>query len=576
MPKGPTASDPAWYKDAVIYELKVRTFCDSNGDGIGDFRGLTDKLGYLEDLGVTCLWLLPFYKSPWRDDGYDIAHYERIHPACGTMRDFTVFLDRAHARGMRVITELVLNHTSDRHPWFEAARRAPAGTSKRDFYVWSDRAERYAGARVIFSGAQESNWTWDPVAGAFYWHRFFHHQPDLNFDNPEVRLAILKVMRYWFDRGVDGLRLDAVAHLFEREGTTCENLPETHQFLKQIRRDVDERYPGRVLLAEANDQSHRVVEYFGENDECHMAFHFPLMPRLFLGMFREDAGPIIDIVHATRGIPDACQWATFLRNHDELTLSAVTDEERDFLVAACVAEPHMQLHRGIRRRLAPLLGNDQRRIELAHALLLSLPGTPVLYYGDEIGMGDDLRLPDRDGVRTPMQWSDDANAGFAAPGVNSLVIPLIDNPVNGYRVVNVASQERNRESLLSRIRRLIHVRRQHAAFGRGSIQFLPSGNPRVLAFVRQEEHDAVLVVANLSGSPQPVVLQLPSAVEQSALIEIVDDVVFPWHGSSSYVLTLGGYASYWLQAAPRQHGAGVVDGSAQKVIRNPSCSVRGA
>jgi maltose alpha-D-glucosyltransferase/alpha-amylase len=318
------------------------------------------------------------------------------------------------------------------------------------------------------------------------------------------------------------------------------------------------------------------VEYFGENDECQMAFHFPLMPRPFLGMFREDAGPIIDIVHATRGIPDACQWATFLRNHDELTLSAVTDEERDFLVAACVAEPHMQLHRGIRRRLAPLLGNDQRRIELAHALLLSLPGTPVLYYGDEIGMGDDLRLPDRDGVRTPMQWSDDANAGFAAPGVNSLVIPLIDNPVNGYRVVNVASQQRNGESLLSRIRRLIHVRRQHAAFGRGSIRFLPSGNPKVLAFVRQAEHDAVLVVANLSGSPQPAVLQLPSAVEQSALIEIVDDVVFPWHGSSSYVLTLGGYASYWLQAAPRLHGAGVVDASAQTVIRNPSRSVRGA
>ncbi len=552
MPVAGIASAPQWYKDAVIYELNVRTFFDSNGDGVGDFKGLTQKLGYLQELGVTCLWLLPFYESPLRDDGYDIAHYERLHPACGTRRDFQTFLGQAHARGMRVITELVLNHTSDRHPWFEAARRAPAGTPKRNFYVWSDSANRYADARIIFSDTEQSNWTWDPVAKAFYWHRFFHHQPDLNFDNPEVRLAVLKVMRYWFDQGVDGLRLDAVAHLFEREGTTCENLPETHDFLKQIRRDMDQRYAGRVLLAEANDQSRHVLEYFGDNDECHMAFHFPLMPRLFIGIFREQASAIVDVVEATRDIPDACQWAIFLRNHDELTLSAVADEERDFLVAACVAEPHMKLHRGIRRRLAPLLGNDRRRIELAHALLLSLPGTPVLYYGDEIGMGDDLRLRDRDGVRTPMQWSDDANAGFAPHSVNRLVIPIIDNPVNGYRVVNVAAQQRRSDSLLARVRRLIQVRRRHPAFGRGSIEFLRTGHEAVLAFVRRHLDDTILVVANLSASVKSVMLELPSSVTGLAMVEIVDDVAFPPAESSPYPLALAPYASYWFIAGDRR------------------------
>ena len=549
-----SASDSQWYKDAVIYELNVRTFFDSNGDGIGDFAGLTQKLEYLDELGVTCLWLLPFYESPLRDDGYDIAHYERIHPACGTRRDFRAFLDQAHARGMRVITELVLNHTSDRHPWFEAARRAPAGTPKRDFYVWSNNTDRYAGARVIFSDTEQSNWTWDPVAGAFYWHRFFHHQPDLNFDNPEVRLAVLKVMRYWFDQGVDGLRLDAVAHLFEREGTSCENLPETHQFLKQIRRDMDERYTGRVLLAEANDQSRHVLEYFGEDDECHMAFHFPLMPRLFIGIFRGHALAIVDVVEATRRIPDACQWAIFLRNHDELTLSAVTEEERDFLVAACVAEPQMTLHRGIRRRLAPLLGNDRRRIELAHVLLLSLPGTPVLYYGDEIGMGDDLRLHDRDGVRTPMQWSDDAHAGFAPRSVTRLVIPIIDNPVNGYRVVNVAAQQRRSDSLLARVKRLLQVRRRHVAFGRGTIEFVRTGNEAVLAFIRGHLNDTILVVANLSGSVQSVTLELPESIIGLALVEIADDVAFPAAGSSPYPLALAPYASYWLAADSRFPG----------------------
>jgi maltose alpha-D-glucosyltransferase/alpha-amylase len=542
-----SASDPRWYKDAVIYELNVRTFFDSNGDGIGDFAGLTQKLGYLEELGVTCLWLLPFYESPLRDDGYDIAHYERIHPACGTRDDFRTFLDEAHARGMRVITELVLNHTSDRHPWFEAARRAPAGTPKRDFYVWSNTTDRYAGARVIFSDTEQSNWTWDPVAGAFYWHRFFHHQPDLNFDNPEVRLAVLKVMRYWFDQGIDGLRLDAVAHLFEREGTTCENLPETHQFLKQIRLDMDQRYTGRVLLAEANDQSRHVLEYFGNDDECHMAFHFPLMPRLFIGIFRGHASAIVDVIEATRRIPDACQWAIFLRNHDELTLSALTGEERDFLVAACVAEPHMTLYRGIRRRLAPLLGNDRRRIELAHALLLSLPGTPVLYYGDEIGMGDDLRLHDRDGVRTPMQWSDDTNAGFAPRNVDRLVIPIIDNPVNGYRVVNVAAQQRRSDSLLARVKRLLDVRRRHVAFGRGAIDFVRTGNEAILAFLRVHLDDTILVVVNLSGSVQSAMLELPFSVIGLALVEIIDDVAFPATGSAPYPLALAPYASYWFQ-----------------------------
>lgn len=545
-PERERAPDSLWYKDAVIYELHVRTFCDANGDGVGDFAGLIRKLDYLQQLGVTCLWLLPFSESPLRDDGYDIAHYERVHPAYGTREDVRRFLDEAHARGLRVIAELVLNHTSNQHPWFKAARRAPAGSPKRDFYVWSDRADRYSEARVIFSDTERSNWTWDPVAGAFYWHRFFHHQPDLNFDNREVRLAILKAMRYWFDQGIDGLRLDAVAHLFEREGTNCENLPETHAFLREIRRDVDERYPDRVLLAEANDQSHRVVEYFGDGDECHMAFHFPLMSRLFLSMFREDARPIIDIVTATRKLPDVCQWATFLRNHDELTLSAVTDDERAFLVAACVVEPHTQLHRGIRRRLAPLLGNDRRRIELAHALLLSLPGSPVLYYGDEIGMGDDLRLPDRDGVRTPMQWSDDAHAGFAPPMVNRPVIPIIDNPVNGYRVVNVASQERDPESLLSCVRRLVHVRRAHPAFSRGTIEFLETGVTSVLAFVRRAGDDEVLVVANLAATVRSVTLDLTCSIRRTRFLEVVDRVPFPSPGQHPYTVALGPYGFYWF------------------------------
>ena len=395
--------DPLWYKDAIIYALHVKTFFDASGDGIGDFRGLTEKLDYIESLGVTCVWLLPFYVSPLRDDGYDIAHHERVDPRYGTLDDFVRFLDAAHHRGLRIITDLVINHTSDAHPWFQAARRSPPGSSKRDFYVWSDTDQRYPDARVIFHEVESSNWTWDPVAGAYYWHRFFRHQPDLNFDNPRVRRAVLKVMRFWLDLGVDGLRLDAVAHLYEREGTTCDNLPETHQFLKYIREVLDRHYPDRVLIAEANQWPADTRPYFGDGDECHMAFHFPLMPRLFMALKRQDAFPIVDIVRQTQDLPETCQWAVFLRNHDELTLSAVTDEERDFLLDAYARDSRMRLNHGIRRRLAPLLDNDRERIELANALLLSLPGTPVIYYGDEIGMGDNIQLGDRDGVRTPMQ-----------------------------------------------------------------------------------------------------------------------------------------------------------------------------
>jgi maltose alpha-D-glucosyltransferase/alpha-amylase len=542
--------DPHWYKDAVLYQLHVKTFCDANGDGIGDFAGLTCKLDYVQQLGVTCLWLLPFYESPLRDDGYDIAHYERIHRAYGTMRDFRQFLDEAHARGLKVITELVINHTSDCHPWFRAARRAPAGSAKRNFYVWSDSVDRYAEARVIFSDAESSNWAWDPVARSFYWHRFFHHQPDLNFDNPHVRRAVLKVMRFWLDAGVDGLRLDAVAHLFEREGTTCENLPETHAFLRRIRRDMDAHYDARVLLAEANNDDDIVRQYFGEGNECQMAFHFPLMPRLFVALTRGEAAPIVDAVARTQGIPSHCQWAIFLRNHDELTLSSVTDEERAWLLDVCAPDPRMRLHGGIRRRLAPLLGNDRNRIELALALLLALPGSPVLYYGDEIGMGDDIRLPDRDGVRTPMQWSDDVHAGFSGSRATCLVTPLIDDPAFGYRVVNVAAQSRDPESLLARVRRLLETRRPHPAFGRGSIEFLRTGNAAVLAFIRRFEDDVILVVANLSASSASIALEMPRALIGARFVEIVDEVAFPSPGVEPYPFSVGPHAFYWLQCVP--------------------------
>jgi maltose alpha-D-glucosyltransferase/alpha-amylase len=541
------SADPLWYKDAIIYELHVKTFCDSNGDGIGDFTGLVTKLDYLQRLGVTCLWLLPFYESPLRDDGYDVAHYERIHPDYGSCDDFVRFLDAAHARGLRVIAELVINHTSDEHPWFKAARRAPKGSPKRDFYVWSDTDQRYRGARIIFGDVETSNWAWDPVAGAYYWHRFFDHQPDLNFDNPRVRRAVLKIMRFWFDLGVDGLRLDAISHLYEREGTSCDNLPETHQFLKEIRADMDRRYQGRVLLAEANDLPEVVRAYFGDGDECTMAFHFPLMPRLFMALATEDATPIADIIARTPPLPESGQWAIFLRNHDELTLSALTKPERRALLTAYAPEPRMRLNHGIRRRLAPLLGNDVDRIVLAHALLLSLPGSPVLYYGDEIGMGDNVALPDRNGVRTPMQWTGGPNAGFSPALAADLVLPVIDDATYGSATVNVAAQEREQTSLLARITSLLHARREHQAFGRGAIAFLPCDNPKVLAFERTYDEETIVVVANLARSSQAAVVEFPSPMNGFHLMDAVDRSVLPPIGSTPYGFTIAAQECRWLQ-----------------------------
>jgi maltose alpha-D-glucosyltransferase/alpha-amylase len=551
-PEEPTLHlDPLWYKDAVIYQLHVRTFHDSNGDGIGDFQGLIAKLDYLQRLGVNCVWLLPFYTSPLRDDGYDIADYEQVHPSYGTLDDVTRFIDEAHARGLRVITELVINHTSDQHPWFQAARRAAAGSPERDFYVWSDTTGRYSDARVIFREVETSNWAWDDVAGAYYWHRFFSHQPDLNFDNPRVREAVIGVMRFWLDRGVDGLRLDAVPHLFERDGTSCENLPETHAFLKELRAEIDRRYTGRVLLAEANQWPDDVRPYFGDGDECHMAFHFPLMPRLFLALRREDAAPVADIVQRTQDIPATCQWAVFLRSHDELTLSTVTEDERDFLFTAYAADARMRLNRGIRRRLAPLLENHRPRIEAAYALLLSLPGSPVLYYGDEIGMGDSIELGDRDGIRTPMQWNGGANAGFAPASATSLATPVIDDPFYGYASVNVEAEEANPDSLLRRLRRLIAARQRHRAFGRGDIEFLPAGNTRVLAFLRHHEGDIVLVVANLASSPQAAAITLPPRLANATMTELGSGVGFARVGAGPYAITLGPCGYYWLGVRPR-------------------------
>ena len=551
-PRPGSALDPLWFKDAIIYELHVKTFYDANGDGVGDFAGLIEKLDYLERLGVTCLWLLPFYESPLLDDGYDIARYERVHHSYGSLADFRRLLDAAHARGLQVITELVINHTSDRHPWFRAARRAPAGSAKREFYVWNDTDQRYLDARVIFHEIEPSNWSWDPTAGAFYWHRFFRHQPDLNFDNPGVRRAVLKVMRFWLDMGVDGLRLDAVAHLYEREGTICENLPETHAFLKAIRADMDHQYTNRVLLAEVDQGPDETRQYFDGGDECHMVFHFPLMTRLFMALKREEAFPIVEILQRIKDPPDTCQWALFLRNHDELTLSAVTDEERAFLFSAYARDPLMRLNRGIRRRLAPLLDNDRGRVELAHALLLSLPGSPVLYYGDEIGMGDNITLGDRDGLRTPMQWGAGRHGGFShVDDGRSLVVPVIDDPTYGCQAVNVESQERAKESLLTKIRWLIAVRRQHSAFSRGSIEFLNSGNDGVLAFLRRFADETLVVVMNLAASPQQATLLLPSSAAGLTAIEIVDEVFLRPVEPGPYTLTLGPHAYCWLQLVAR-------------------------
>ena len=539
------ADDPLWYKDAIIYELHVRAFFDSNGDGIGDFPGLTQKLDYLEDLGITAVWLLPFYPSPLRDDGYDIADYSDVHPSYGTLRDVKEFIREAHRRGIRVITELVLNHTSDQHPWFQRARRAAPGSVWRNFYVWSDTPEKYKEARIIFKDFETSNWAWDPVAKAYYWHRFYAHQPDLNYDNPAVRRAILRVVDFWMRLGVDGMRLDAVPYLYEREGTNCENLPETHQFLKELWRYIDERYPNRMLLAEANQWPEDAVAYFGNGDECHMAFHFPLMPRLFMAIRMEDRFPIVDILSQTPPIPETAQWALFLRNHDELTLEMVTDEERDYMYRVYARDPVARINLGIRRRLAPLLGNNRRRIELMNGLLFSLPGTPVIYYGDEIGMGDNIYLGDRNGVRTPMQWSADRNAGFSTAPRQRLYLPVIVDAEYHYEAVNVAAQQANPHSLLWWMKRLIGLRKQFKAFGRGSFEFIPVENRKVLAYVRRYEQETILVVANLSRFVQWAELDL-SAYRGLVPVELFGRIEFPLIGDEPYRVMLGPHSFYWF------------------------------
>ena len=534
-----------WYKDAIIYELHVRAFADSNGDGIGDFQGLTGRLDYLQDLGVTALWLLPFYPSPLKDDGYDIADYVGVHPSYGTLDDVKTFLAEAHRRGLRVITELVLNHTSDQHPWFERARRAPAGSLERDFYVWSDTPERYGKARIIFKDFEGSNWAWDGLAGAYYWHRFYSHQPDLNYASPKVREAIFGVVDFWLELGVDGLRLDAVPYLFEQEGTHSENLPSTHAFLKELRGHVDAKFQDRMLLAEANQWPEDAYDYFGDGDECHMAFHFPLMPRMFMSLRREDRLPMVDILQQTPEIPESTQWALFLRNHDELTLEMVTEEERAYMYRAYAENSEARINLGIRRRLAPLLGNNRRSIELMNGLLFSLPGTPVVYYGDEIGMGDNVYLGDRNGVRTPMQWSADRNAGFSQANPQRLYLPLIVDYAYHHESVNVETQARNPSSLLNSMKRLINVRSRYRAFGRGSLTFLHPRNRRVLAFVREFEDEQLLVVANLSRFAQSVALELSGFAGRTP-VEVFGQTAFPEVGEEPYPLTLAPHTFYWF------------------------------
>ncbi len=542
---------PMWYKDAIIYELHVKSFRDSNGDGIGDFRGLIEKLDYLRDLGVTALWLLPFYPSPLRDDGYDIADYTTVHPDYGSLADFRRFLREAHARGLRVITELVINHTSDQHAWFQRARRAKPSSAWRDFYVWSDDPTRYAEARIIFQDFEQSNWTWDPVAQAYYWHRFYHHQPDLNFENPRVREQIFKVMDFWLDMGVDGLRLDAIPYLFEKEGTNCENLPETHEFLQQLRAHVDAKHDDRMLLAEANQWPDDAAAYFGKGNECHMAFHFPVMPRLYMSLRTEDRFPIVDMISQSADIPANCQWVMFLRNHDELTLEMVTDEERDYMYRAFAMAPEARINMGIRRRLAPLLENNRRRMELMNALLLSLPGTPVIYYGDEIGMGDNYYLGDRDGVRTPMQWSGDLNAGFSMSNPHRLFLPVVIDPEYHYTAVNVRRHEDSPSSLLWFMKRLIALRAQYAVFGRGSTVFPASDNAAVLSFVREHEGERILVVANLSRFSQAARIDLQDYAGMD-LEDLFGGNGFPSVTTDPYVLTLGPHSFYWLAMKPSQ------------------------
>jgi maltose alpha-D-glucosyltransferase/alpha-amylase len=577
----PLTNDPLWYKDAIIYQTHVRAFCDASGDGVGDFAGLVTRLDYLQDLGVTALWLLPFYPSPLRDDGYDIADYTGVHPLYGNLADFKLFLREAHRRGLRVITELVINHTSDQHAWFQKARHAPPGSTARNFYVWSDTPDRYKEARIIFKDFETSNWAWDPVARAYFWHRFYSHQPDLNFDNPAVHKAVFDVMDFWLRMGIDGMRLDAVPYLYERDGTNCENLPETHAFLKELRRHVDEHFPGRMLLAEANQWPEDAVAYFGAGDECHMAFHFPVMPRLFMAIRMEDRFPVLDILHQTPPIPETAQWAMFLRNHDELTLEMVTDEDRDYMYRTYAQDPQARINLGIRRRLAPLLENHRGKIELMNALLFSLPGTPVIYYGDEIGMGDNIYLGDRNGVRTPMQWNAERNAGFSRANPQRLYFPLILDPPYHYEALNVEAQQHNPNSLLWWFKRMIALRRQYRAFGRGSLEFLTPDNGKVLAFVRRytphpqplapegrgeqtsaplpsgergrgEGEERILVVANLSRLMQHVELDL-NAFKGLVPVEMLGRTPLPAVGDRPYFLTLGPYAFYWFSLEPQPH-----------------------
>ena len=540
--------DPEWYRRAVFYEVLVRGFLDSNGDGIGDLPGLTAKLDYLQWLGVDCLWLPPFFASPLRDGGYDVADYTSVLPEYGSNEDFAEFLEAAHARGIRLIIDFVMNHTSDQHPWFQASRSDPDGPYG-DFYVWSDTDERFGEARIIFVDTETSNWTFDPLRKQYYWHRFFSHQPDLNFENPRVCDAMLDALRFWLDLGVDGLRLDAVPYLFEEEGTNCENLPKTHDFLKRVRSLVDTEYADRVLLCEANQWPADVVEYFGKGDECHMAFHFPVMPRLFMGVRRESRFPISEILAQTPEIPENCQWGIFLRNHDELTLEMVTDEERDYMYAEYAKDPRMKANIGIRRRLATLLENDRNQLELFSALLLSLPGSPVLYYGDEIGMGDNIWLGDRDGVRTPMQWTPDRNAGFSSADPQRLHLPVVADPVYGFQVTNVEAQLRSTTSLLHWTRRMIEIRKQHPTFGMGSHCEVGSRNPTVLCYTREFGDDIVLCVNNLSRFPQPVELDL-RRFEGWTPVELTGRVRFPEIGVLPYMLTLAGHGFYWFELTP--------------------------
>ncbi len=534
-----------WYKDAVIYELHVKTFFDSNADGYGDFQGLIQKLDYLSELGVNCLWLLPFYESPLKDDGYDIANYRKVLSAYGTMQDFQEFVDKAHARGIRVLIELVLNHTSDQHSWFQESRGSK--TSKlRDWYVWRDDPSMYSQARIIFNDTEKSNWAYDSLTGQYYWHRFFSHQPDLNYENPEVCKEMADILSFWSKTGVDGFRLDAVSYLFEREGTSCENLPETHAYLKHLRAQMDREFPGKIFLAEANQFPDGVRPYFGDGDECHMAFYFPLMPRIFMAIRKENSFPIINIINATPSLPENCQWALFLRNHDELTLEMVSQEDRDYMFREFAANPQAKLNLGIRRRLAPLMNNGRRQMELLNSLLFSLPGTPIIYYGDEIGMGDNIYLGDRNGVRTPMQWNRDRNAGYSSADSEKLCTPLVSDPVYGYQSVNVEAQETTQSSLLNWTKRMIRVRKSHPAFGRGTLEFLMHTNPKVLAFIRRYEDDTLLIVCNLSRYVQPVLLDLRK-YNGMGLTELWGNVSFPKIEDKPYFLSLGPHSFYWFQ-----------------------------